>query len=176
MNDLELVYSKESIEFATVAKEFLFFLESSSKISKPEFLDTSIKILPLLYLKGLLLPEVEDFDEDFSEKFVEESTWSYIQQVVAAKFGEDDQYVQIQDSSVMNSQDYLNVSLSELFADLYQELGDFIGAFRTGTDELMLSALFYCQENFKSYWGIRNIVLMKHLHEIIFKNTKGIEF
>lgn len=176
MNDKELIYTKESIEFATVAKEFLAFLESASKMKKDDFIDTSVKLLPLLYLKGVLLPEVIEFDDDYTEKFVTESTWSYIQQIAAAKLDEDDNYVQIQDAGVVNSMDYLNVGLSELFADLYQEIGDFIGAYRTGTDEIMLSALYYCRENFKNYWGIRALVLQKSLHEIKFKTIEDFDF
>ncbi|MDD3686691.1 MAG: DUF5063 domain-containing protein [Bacteroidales bacterium] len=176
MNDHELIYTKESIEFATVAKEFLAFLESASKMTKEDFIDTSVKLLPLLYLKGVLLPEVNEFDDDFTEKFVTESTWTYIQQIAAAKLDEDDIYVQIQDAGVVNSTDYLNVGLSELFADLYQETGDFIGAYRTGTDEIMLAALYYCRENFKNYWGIRILVLIKHLHEIKYKITEDFDF
>ena len=111
MYNTELIYTKETIEFAAVAKEFLSFLESSQASSKDEFIDTSLKILPLLYLKALQLPKVEDFDDDFSEKFVDEATWSYIQQITSAKLGEDDQYVQVQDATVMNSLDSLNVGL-----------------------------------------------------------------
>ncbi len=175
MYNTELIYTKETIEFAVVAKEFLSFLESSQASSKDEFIDTSLKILPLLYLKALQLPKVEDFDDDFSEKFVDEATWSYIQQITSAKLGEDDQYVQVQDATVMNSLDSLNVGLSELYADLYQDIGDFIGAFRLGIDDTMLAALFYCQENFKTYWGIRNLILLKNLHEIKFKTEDDID-
>jgi hypothetical protein len=163
------IYSKESIEFATVAKEFLVFLESAKEITSEEFLNKSIKIIPLLYLKGALLPPVIDCDDDYVEKFVTENTWSYIQQVAAAKLEENDEYVQIQDAGVQNSLDYINVGLSELFADIYQEIGDFIGAYRTGIEETMLAALYYCKHNFESYWGIRALVLLKSLHEIKYK-------
>jgi hypothetical protein len=178
MEDFSLIYSKESIEFATVAKEFLSFIESAKDMSKDEFLDKSVKILPLLYLKGTLLPIVEEFDEEYTEKFVDEATWSNIQQITAAKLDEDDEYVQIQDAGVVNSIDYLNVGLSELFADIYQETGDFIGAYRTGVDEIMLAALFYCQQNFESYWGVRTLVLLKSLHGIRYKseNKEDIDF
>ena len=161
MENFSEVYSRESIEFATVAKEFLSFLETAKEQTKESFIDKSVKILPLLYLKASLLSKVEDYDEEYSEKFVDESSWSYIQQVAAAKLEDDDLYVQIQDGGVVNSMDYLNVGLSELYADLYQETGDLIGAYRTGNDQLMLAALADCQQNFESYWGIRLIVLLK---------------
>ncbi len=178
MEEFSLIYGKESIEFATVAKEFLSFIESAKDMNKDEFLDKSVKILPLLYLKGTLLPIVEEFDEEYTEKFVDEATWSHIQQTTAAKLDEDDEYVQIQDGGVVNSIDYLNVGLSELFADIYQETGDFIGAYRTGVDEIMLAALFYCQQNFETYWGVRTLVLLKSLHSIRYKseNNEDIEF
>jgi len=167
-----LIFSKEAIEFVTVAKEFLAFLEASKEINAEDFLDKSIKILPLLYLKGTLLPNIDDYNEDFAEKFVDEPTWSYIQQAAAAKLGEDDEYVQIQDISVVNSMDYLNIGLSELFADIYQELGDVIGAYRLAQEESMQAALYSCRENFASYWGVRTLVLLNSLHQIKYNNTK----
>jgi hypothetical protein len=166
MENYSIVYQKEAIEFATVAKEYLSFLESAKNATKEAFVDKSIKILPLLYLKATLLPLVSDYDEDFLEKFVDEPTWSYIQQIAAAKLDDDDEYVQVQDLSVVNSSDYLNVGLSELYADIYQELGDFIGAYRIGNDDLMLVALYSCRDNFVSYWGTRVLVLLQSLHKI----------
>ncbi|MBN2777801.1 MAG: DUF5063 domain-containing protein [Bacteroidales bacterium] len=171
MNDISKIYNPQAIEFATVAKEYLAFLESAKNMSSEEFLDTSLRILPLLYLKGLNLPQVEDYDEEYAEKFVDEPTWSYIQQTSAAKLGEDDNYVQIQDVSVVNSMDYLNVGLSELFADLYQEMGDFIGAYRLAQEETMQAALYISTQNFSSYWGIRLLVLLENLHKVKFHKS-----
>ncbi|MDL2262411.1 DUF5063 domain-containing protein [Bacteroidales bacterium OttesenSCG-928-I21] len=170
MKDYTILYQKEAIEFVTVAKEYLSFMEESKNLSKDNFIDKSVKILPLLYLKGVLLPTICDFDEDYLEKFVDETTWSYIQQIASAKLDDDDEYTQIQDISIVSSIDSLNVGLSEIFADLYQEMGDIIGAYRIGNDESMLVALHYCQENFESYWGIRLLVLLKKLHDIKYIN------
>lgn len=169
MENYSILYEKESIEFVTVAKEYLSFMESAKNISKDKFIDTSLKILPLLYLKGALLSKVKDFNEEFLEKFIEESTWSYIQQIASAKLDSDDEYVQLQDVSVLSTMDSINIGLSEIYADLYQEMGDLVGAYQIGNDDLMLSALYYCQENFGSYWGIRLLLLLKGLHVIKYK-------
>ncbi|MDR2009841.1 MAG: DUF5063 domain-containing protein [Bacteroidales bacterium] len=170
MENYSVLYQKESIEFVTVAKEYLAFMESAKNLSKEDFIDKSVKILPLLYLKGVLLTPVEVFDEDYLEKFVDESAWTYIQQVATAKLDSDDTYTQLQDISVVSDMDYLNIGLSEIYADLYQEMGDLIGAYRTGNDESMLAAMYYCQGNFGSYWGIRLLVLLKNLHTIKYNN------
>ena len=95
MEEYNVVYQREAIEFVTVAKEFVSFLENARDFSKDDFVDHAVKILPLLYLKGTLLPEIEDCDESFSEKFVDEAAWSYIQQVTSSKLEDDDDFIQI---------------------------------------------------------------------------------
>lgn len=172
MNNFSILYQKESIEFATVTKEYLAFMEAAKDMTTKEFIDTSLKLLPLVYLKAACLPQIEDYNEDYVEKFVDEHLWSYIQQTAAAKLGEDDEYVEIQDVSVVNNVDFLNVGLSELYADLYQELGDFIGAYRLAQEETMLAALFLCNQNFTTYWGIRLLVLLENIHKIKFYNNQ----
>ena len=169
MEDFSIVYQKEVIEFVSVAKEYLLFMEKSKNISKNLFIDKSLKMLSLMYLKGALLPAISEFDDDCTEKFINENTWVYVQQISSAKLEEDDEYVQIQDASIISDMDYLNVGLSEIYADLYQEMGDLIGAYQTGNELTMLSALYYCQENFESYWGIRLLVLLKSIHKLKYK-------
>ena len=43
-----IVYSKNVIEFATVAYEFCTLLENVSRYSKKDFIEVSVKMLPLL--------------------------------------------------------------------------------------------------------------------------------
>ncbi len=172
MKDFSILYQKEAIEFVTVAKEYLSIMEAAKNMNSEDFIDNSIKILPLLYLKGELLPGLHDYDEDYIEKFVDEPTWVFIQQASATKLAEDDEYVEVQDISVFNNTDYLNVALSEIFADIYQEMGDLIGAYRLAQEPTMLAALYTCKENFSSYWGIRVILLLKNLHQIKYKQKE----
>lgn len=171
MKDEADIFSKESIEFATVAKEFTHFLEQAKTMSKERFVDTAAKMLPLLYLKGMLLPNIDDYDDSYAGKFVKEADWSFVQQTTAAKLGEDDEYVEVHDYAVFNSYDFITVPASELFADLYQETGDFIGAFHTGMPPVIACALHDCKDNFANYWGIRTIELAKLLHKIKFLNS-----
>ncbi len=168
METYNLVYHKETIEFVTVAKEFVAFLEKSREYSKEEFLDCSIKILPLLYLKGTMLPEITDSNDDYLEKFVDEASWSYVQQITSTKLDEDDEFVQLSDG-MASSMDSMSVGLSEIFADLYQEMADLVGAYRIANDDVMLAALACCRNNFPEYWGVRLLALLKALHEIKYR-------
>lgn len=60
----EIVYSRNTVEFVTVAAEFCAFLEQSEGRKRRDFVDTMLKLLPLLYLKASLVPHVEG-DEEF---------------------------------------------------------------------------------------------------------------
>ena len=46
----QTIFDKNVIEFVTVAAEFCAFLERAERMKRSDFVDTSLKILPLLYL------------------------------------------------------------------------------------------------------------------------------
>ena len=66
----QVIFDKNSIEFVTVAAEYCGFIERSRGALRKNFVDTALKILPLLYLKASLIPECEMIGEDDLEVFV----------------------------------------------------------------------------------------------------------
>ena len=58
-----IVYSKNVIEFVTVAAETCLFLEHAADLSRPDFIQKSVKMLPLLYLKASLLEIPESISD-----------------------------------------------------------------------------------------------------------------
>ena len=92
----DVVYSRNVIEFATVANEFCAFTESVNDFPRKDFLGKLQKILPLLYLKASLLPAIAEEDaEESPEKFVMEEDYSYILRKLSSKLGEFDSYPEI---------------------------------------------------------------------------------
>ena len=65
----QVIFDKNSIEFVTVAAEYCAFIERARGSVKKAFVDTALKILPLLYLKASLIPECEMMGEDDLEVF-----------------------------------------------------------------------------------------------------------
>ena len=47
-----IVYSRNVVEFVTVANEYCTFVEHNAKLSRREFVDKTQKLFPLLYLKA----------------------------------------------------------------------------------------------------------------------------
>lgn len=168
----EIVYSKNVIEFVTVANEYCSFVESAERFSRKDFLSRMQKIFPLLYLKASLLPEsdIEMSDEEL-EKFVSEEDYNYIHDKLVAKLGDVDAYQEIYDSSLQYSYIPVEGSLSENITDIYQDLKDFILSYRLGTLEVMNDAFIECRNNFEQYWGQKLVNALRVFHFLLYSNT-----
>ena len=75
----QVIFDKNSIEFVTVAAEYCGFIERSRGAERNVFVDTALKILPLLYLKASLIPECEMIGEEDLEVFVTEEDYDCVQ-------------------------------------------------------------------------------------------------
>ena len=71
----QVIFDKNSIEFVTVAAEYCGFIERARGAERQIFVDTALKILPLLYLKATLIPECEQIGEEDLEVFVTEDDY-----------------------------------------------------------------------------------------------------
>jgi len=161
------VYDKNTIEFVTVANEFCILLEASAKITKMDFIDRSQKLLPLLYLKATLLPKVENEFEGEIEKFVGEGDWEYIRTAVLQKMGANDEYLEVFDDGMRDSDEPIVASVSENFADIYQDLKDFLTSYRIASVEIMNDALWDLNNNFYQYWGQSVVNSLRAIHYLL---------
>ena len=163
-----VVYSKSVLEFVTVAAEYVIFAESASESTREDFLLKSQKLLPLLYLQSSLLPEMSTELDEMPEKFVQEEDWMAVQQGVAKNLGKFDLFTEVYEPITQQQEDAISVSLSECFADVFQDLADFIQTYRMGDTGMMNDALWYCKEHFEQYWGPRLLVLLNNIHNIMY--------
>ena len=166
-----VVYSKNVIEFVTVANEFCLLLESCSKVSTAEFIATTQKMLPLLYLKASMLPANENELDDDVEKFVTESDWEFIHSSVKARMGAYDEYLEVFENDMEHSDTPLVASISENFADLYQDIKDFITSYKIGTIEVMNDALWDLNQHFYEYWGQKLVNSLRAIHKLAADKT-----
>ena len=163
-----IVYSKNVIEFVTVAKEFCSFLENADRIIRSDFINKSQKILSLLYLKASLLPATDPVLDEGNEKFVTEAEWDLIHSKVLRKLGQYDQYIEVFDPRMQENGDPFQASLSENLADIYQDLMDFLSLYRIGNTDIMNDALWECRLSFEQYWGQGLVNALGALNRIIY--------
>lgn len=164
----EKVYSQNITEFVTVASEFCSFAENTLRFSKKDFLDKSRKLLPLLYLKGSLLPKLESIFDDENEKFVTEEEWDFIKESVRKKLGFHDEYREVYDPLTHEQVEQSTASISDNIADVYQDMKNFVTLYNIGTEEIMNDALWECQLNFEEFWGQKLVNALKAVHMIYF--------
>lgn len=163
-----IIYSKNVIEFVTVANEYCSFVENNGRFSRPEFVDRIQKLFPLLYLKASLLPLIDENDIDTPEKFVTEVDYSFLLNKISGKLGQFDSYQEVFDADMQFSEMSLDASIAENICDIYQDLKDFLLSFRIGTNEIMADALYECQNNFATYWGQKLVNGLRALHSLRF--------
>lgn len=168
-----LVYSKNVIELITVANEFCSFLERSDEMESADFMGRLQKILPLLYIKAALIPEIDFEPEEDLVKYVTEVEYNLIQQKVLQHTGANDDYREIFLPGAQFSEEALTSAISENVADIYQDMKDLIMSFRTMDEEVMAQALRECQMNFTQFWGQKLVNGLRAIHNVIYSDKNG---
>jgi len=158
------VYKKNTIEFVAVAKSFCDFMDTLESIDKKQFLDTMVRLLPLLYLKASLLPENELLSEDAQESFASEEQYGFLCQVISDLLGAEDAFLEVFHPEISYTDTPIAVFISENVADIWQDLFNFISVFRLGYEETMNDALYVCRTNFETFWGQSLVNVLRALH------------
>ncbi|MFC0876936.1 DUF5063 domain-containing protein [Saccharicrinis sp. FJH2] len=167
-----IVYSKDVVEFVTVANQFCLFVEQSSTQSADEFVDKAVKILPLLYLKGTMLPKVDREFEDSLERIVTEEDYMAIRDFIEYLLGKSDVYLEVFHPEIKYSDAPVRVKISEDIADIYQDIKDFISLYQLGSTEIMNDALAEVVDNFREYWGQKLVNVLRALHNLNYSEER----
>jgi len=163
----DITLSKPVIEMATVANELCYFFDTVENKDKESILRFIQPILPLLYLKGSLLPNVSPQNPEVNERFVTEEQWEKVFTVLRDKFGKDDEYWII-DPQYINETEPLKASLSENIADIYQDMKDFILLMQKNTLAARENAISECSLLLANHWGYRVGNIFTRVHHLLY--------
>ncbi len=164
-----IVYSKQVLEFVTVATEYCNFIESVEKFTKKDFIVKMHKLLSYVYQKAVLLPELE-LIYDANQKFVTELDWNKAKDSVNAKLVSQDEFVSVENIEEYQEDTDAEYTLSELMADIYQELMDAISIYQIGNEEAMNDAIYDVKLSFEQFYGVKILVLLQAFHKMIYGN------
>lgn len=172
----DIVFMRNTVEFVTVAAEFCSYLERAGELDRKEFVDTMLKILPLLYLKAQMLPEEERINEEDLEDFVSEEGYEVLRITIGELLADKDTYLDVFVEEMKYSDTPVTKNISEDLADIYQDVKNFVSLFRIGINETMHDAIIECKENFRRYWGQRLVNTQRALHEIAYNTNSEEEY
>ena len=158
----QAVYSPLVLEFLSIAQKYCLFIEEIDRHEKNEIFDAMHKALPLLYVKGSLLPEVYVEDFSINEKYVTAEHWQDIFNELRRKFGNDDEYWFIENDNPLN--DLVKGSISDNLTDIYQDMKDFVILYQKPIRDAKKIAVWEIKELFRAHWGVRAVNLLKVIH------------
>ena len=82
--------------------------------------------------------------------------------------GQHDDYLEVFTADMQHSDMPLTATISEDLADIYQDIKNFIEAYKTAVAEIMNDALFEVTNNFELYWGQRLVNTLRALHNVYY--------
>jgi hypothetical protein len=165
------VYSANVIDFVTVAAEICIFLEHAVEEPRNEFINKSLKLLPLLYLKTAVQELPEPAFDDTPEKFVSEEDYLFIKEQIEQLLGPEDTYLEVFHPDMALSDTPIAAFISENLADIYQELKDFAANYQTMDVDIMNDALLACLQAFGEHWGQKVLNSTRALHAIRYSDN-----
>lgn len=167
----DITMGKNAMEMLIVANEYCLFMEEIEDKSKQDIFEFVHRVLPLMYTKGSLLPDVSVDDPGANMRFVTEEQWENIFILMRDIFGDDDEFWII-DPQYINETEPLKASLSENLSDIYQDMKDFVLLYQKNTLAARQNALSECKKLFSEHWGYRIGNILARLHHLIYDSEQ----
>jgi len=164
----ELLNNERVSSFVRRAAEYCTFVENAGNFSKVDFIQKSIRLFSDMYAAMANMPDIPNATEAVNEKFVNERDWHRIYNQITSKLGYHDDYVDVYDPVAKEDQDVSLVSLADNYADIYQDMKDFVSLYSMGNQEVMVDALWECRMSFEEYWGPKLLSALRTLHRLFF--------
>ncbi len=167
----QIVYSKNVVEFVTVANEYCSTIENVSHLTAEENLAKLQKLLPLLYLKASVVEKIEMVMDEELEKFVNELDYNMLHQKWLQLLGENDGFYEVFDPNIQFGEETVRASVSENLMDIYQDMKDCITNYSIGNEEVMNDAISECIYHFEEFWGQQLVNVMRAVHMLVYSDT-----
>lgn len=167
-----IIYDKNVIDFVTVGVEFCALLEEEVLLSRDEWVDKMLMVLPLLYVKASLLPDTFPMHDEELSTFVQEEDYARVALRVEEVMGDENIFLEVFMEEMKYSDTPVTSFVSENIADIYQDVRNFVSVYQFELAEQMNDALHQCVEHFHTYWGQRLVNVLRPLHAL---KTKGRE-
>lgn len=160
------IYAHDTLEFVTVAAEYCAIMEQNEDGTEGEFIDTLLKLLPLLYMKVQLLPAFDTEGALMPDDQVTEDDYNYVRGCAYRLLHEHDEYEMLVWDEDMQTEESRWCSVSEGLADVYQALRNFVAVYQQRVEPCMPGALWQLRDSFELYWGQTLLDTLRQLHRI----------
>ncbi|GAB4318662.1 MAG: hypothetical protein Kow00127_10750 [Bacteroidales bacterium] len=162
---------RQVIEFITVAHDYCLTMNNPEKQSFSGLTEYLARVLPLIYIKASLLPEVRPSNPDLKERVTTEENWENLFNELRNIFGKMDLFSVI--DLTEGYDEPKRRSLAELLTDIFQEMNDFLALYQKNTRDSRENAVSMVREGFFEGWGAELIMAMQQLHRLMSEKSPG---
>ena len=166
----DLTQSRAVLEMLLVANEYCVFMEKVESSNMEKVVSFFVKIAPLLYLRGNLLPDAQPESDFIADRYVTEEQWEEVFKSLRKVFGPNDVYFSLNDTH-----DTIETSLSDNLSDIYQDLKDFVMVYQKNTFASRMNALTQVRFLFFERWGKVLLHALLACHNLSLKQTSTID-
>ncbi|MBN1198716.1 MAG: DUF5063 domain-containing protein [Bacteroidales bacterium] len=164
----KVLQSKQVLEMVTVANDFTSFFEKAEDYSREQILGYLHRVLPIIYLKASLMPDISVTDEEAVEHYVTEEQWEILFNMVREKLGQDDIFYFI-DLHEKTQHDAIRASIAEGITDIYQDLKDFLLLIQKPQVAFRENAIKECRFLFETRYGYKLVNCQTAIHYLLFQ-------
>ena len=169
MNKLDSLIAPQTKEFVKLCRRYFEYLDKLPDKKISDFWMVQLRMLPEIYSGIYRLPQIDARYSSDVEKFVTEREYNRIFINLVSFIGSLDKFSDFSDLSHPGTMKVINVSLSEMLTDIYQELKDFVLLYEIGTLENMNDAIADCFDTFGQFWGVKLLTATRIIHVNLFQ-------
>ena len=167
----KIIESPNTKDLVLVATQFCTFIEKITPFQQQDAMEYVVKIMPLLYIKGILVPSFETEEDNAGIRFVTEEEYETVYLNVKEKF---EKYTFFESFNLSQNQTG-TYDFAELLTDIYQDLKDFTLLFNKQTFTAQSYALKMCRDAFYDRWGRNITVILTYIHQILYPVREEVE-
>jgi hypothetical protein len=161
-------------EFAATASAYCVLMEQAGKQRTGELFSQLQQLLPQLYEKSARLPRPRYCYEEDTARFVSEEDYARIHDAMQQKIGLFLGITHMSPGTGPSQFEVMSFGMAEGFADLYEELKNFVKLYDVGIPQAMNDAVWLYHRSFVKSMGLRLIDSLKSLHQMLYnKGTEG---
>lgn len=164
--------NNNAIAFLGLCVEYCRTLENAREMSRKDFVNAMLRLLPRIYISVSDLNVTAD-EDSYIENRLDEDYYDSIRRSIENLLGPDDTYLEAFEEDMKYSDTPIATSVSEGLADLFQVFYDCIEAMRDVPDEIAVGALASVAEDFGSYWSRILCNVLRPLNAIKFSDSES---
>jgi hypothetical protein len=163
----------ENQALVDIISEFCELIENHQRRSPAEVLQQAHVLLPLLYYRMLLTPEVELAGVGRFPRSITHEQWLELFTRLLEFLEPHHRYRIIYDPTILTDNEPVNGTLADDFADIWRDLKNGLMHWHTATDTQRLGILYDWQVTFRNHWSLHVVDALRALNWLLHHGVAG---